>query len=125
MDRIHGSDETKTEKLRAETELELARIHRDESIQLAKISQKMNENDNEAELVAAETAAEVQADVIDSLSPEPEVAEPETVVVFDQADEPEPADEASELDLPEESEVAEPSEPKSSGGYGASWAFGR
>lgn len=79
IDHIHGSDESKSEKLRAETELELARIRRDEAIQLAKITQKMNEDDNDAALVASETASEVQADFIDQMTEtEPDVVIMET-----------------------------------------------
>lgn len=115
---MHGQED-KNEKLRAETELELARIKRDEAIQLAKIAQKMNEDDNEAELIAAEVATEVQADVIDQMT-QPD----ETIIVAGTSED---ADLDGEPIEPEEEFVEAPPEveetapvhtaPKSSFGY--------
>lgn len=120
---IHGTDDNKIEKLNADKEIRLAEIHRDEAIQIAKIQQRMNESDNAAELVAAETAAEVQADVIDSLTPEPEPAEA-PVIVVDAPAEPELADDMAEPPPAADGGSEPPESKRRSSAYGNSGWFG-
>jgi len=101
---LHGSDESKAEKLRAETELELARIHKAEAIELAKIARQMNEDDNEAALVESETEAEVLSGVVEDLTA-PE--ENNIIVTSEDTDlDGEPVEEEDEL--AEEPPVVEP-----------------
>lgn len=101
-------------EIAASADVQIARINADRDIQLAKIAQRMNDSDNQADLVAAEVAAEVQSDVIDQLTPDPEPA-PEPVVIVNN-DDAEPAEDPTELPVAEEH--SEPAESKTRVGLG-------
>lgn len=111
---IQAEEHIEETELLASADVKIAEINANRDIALAKIQAKIYTEELATDLAVAEAVTDVQEDVIDSLTPEPEIAEP--VVIVDQA-EPEPEADPTELPVADDS-FTEPTESKKSLGLG-------